>query len=96
MPIIVRFFGSLRELAGKREFEINTPEKGRSIHYLIMRLSKEFGENFKKSLFDLETGKILPYIKLMVNGRNIELLEGLKTVVGEGDIVQIFPPIGGG
>jgi molybdopterin converting factor small subunit len=56
----------------------------------------KLGEDFKKAVLDPETGNIRPYIKIMVNGIDIEFLNGPKTLVRNGDVVQMFPPIGGG
>jgi sulfur-carrier protein len=36
------------------------------------------------------------YVRVMVNGHDVELAQGLKTPVAEGDQVSIFPPIAGG
>jgi len=40
---------------------------------------------------ELEKGVII-----LVNGKNIEHLEKLDTKLKDGDVVSIFPPVGGG
>ncbi len=37
-----------------------------------------------------------PYVKIMVNGRLAEQLQGLDTPLGPGDTVGVFPPVAGG
>lgn len=96
MPIRVRFFTTLREVAGKREVEVDAQDEGMDILNLMHFLFGKLGEDFKRSIMDPETGSIRRYIKIMVNGRDIEFLNGLKTLVKKGDVVQLFPPIGGG
>jgi molybdopterin converting factor small subunit len=47
-------------------------------------------------LFD-SGGNLFPYIRLMVNGRDIAFLEKkMETALQEGDEILIFPPVGGG
>jgi len=96
MPIRVRFFATLRDAAGKREVEVDAQGEGMDILNLMHFLFGKLGEDFKRAMLDPETGNIRRYIKIMVNGRDIELLNGLKTLIRDGDIVQVFPPIGGG
>ncbi len=43
-----------------------------------------------------ESGELRGTIKVMVNGRNVEFLQGLSTPVGEEDAVAIFPLVAGG
>ena len=96
MPIRVRFFTTLREVAGKREVEVNAQGEGIDILNLMHFLFGKLGDDFKSAILDPETGNIRRYIKIMVNGRDIEFLNGLMTLVKKGDVVQLFPPIGGG
>lgn len=37
-----------------------------------------------------------PYVKVLVNGRLAEQLQGLDTPLGPADTVGIFPPVAGG
>ena len=39
---------------------------------------------------------IREYVNVLVNGRSINFLEGLKTELSDGDEVAIFPPVAGG
>jgi molybdopterin synthase sulfur carrier subunit len=36
------------------------------------------------------------YIKVLVNGRGLHVLQGLDTPLSDGDIIALFPPIAGG
>ncbi|MFX0137356.1 MAG: MoaD/ThiS family protein [Candidatus Hodarchaeota archaeon] len=59
------------------------------IHYL---------DNQKQGFKDLilEEGKIRPYIKILINGRHINFLEGLDTILNETDTIAFFPAVAGG
>jgi len=35
-------------------------------------------------------------VNLLVNGRNAKFLDGMETLLSDGDEVSIFPPTGGG
>ena len=55
-----------------------------------------YGESLNTQLFD-SGGNLFPYIRLMVNGRDIAFLEKkMETALKEGDEVLILPPVGGG
>ena len=43
----------------------------------------------------LRNGVIIPMHDTWINGRSIDFLQGLDTVLKEGDVVQIIPPSGG-
>ncbi|ASJ03705.1 molybdopterin synthase sulfur carrier subunit [Thermococcus profundus] len=80
----VKVFATLIDIAGKRVFEVNGPQ---TVGELLDELDGLF-PGFKK---ELERGFII-----LVNGKNIEHLNGLDTPLGEEDTVSIFPPAGGG
>lgn len=40
--------------------------------------------------------KLVDHVHIFLNGRNVKLLDGLDTVIQEGQKLDIFPPVGGG
>ena len=43
----------------------------------------------------LRNGVVIPMHDIWINGRSIDFLQGLDTVLKEEDVVQIIPPFGG-
>ncbi len=92
MKITVKTFATLREVfSGTGVLTIELPEKS-SVEDLIEALRKQ--TKHKISLEDL--GESNPSIKVLVNGREITYLNGIKTELKDGDVVAIIPPVGGG
>jgi molybdopterin synthase sulfur carrier subunit len=89
--VTVRMFTSLRALTGTRETELDASD----VQEVIDTLGKQFGEKFTKMLLESD-GTLKSYFHVLVNGRHVRLQQGLKTKLTDGDIVAIFPPIGGG
>ena len=94
MKIKVRFFTSLREITGKKEDEIQSPNII-TVEELLAHLSKKYGKYFTEYLYD-KKGKVQTYIQVLINGRGIKVFQGFETKLKEGDTVAIFPPVGGG
>ncbi len=84
-------FTSLRALTGIRETQL----KAEDVQEVINTLSKQFGEKFDKMVLEPD-GSLKSYFHVLVNGRHVRLQQGLQTPLSEGDVVAIFPPIGGG
>jgi molybdopterin converting factor small subunit len=59
-------------------------------------MSKEYGDDFKRTLIHSPTGKVSSSVVIALNGVDIEALKGMKTNLKEGDIVALFPPVAGG
>lgn len=89
--VTVRMFTSLRALTGVRETQL----KAEIVQEVIDILSERFGEKFKKMVLEPD-GSLKSYFHVLVNGRHIRLQKGLQTPLTDGDVVAIFPPIGGG
>ncbi len=88
----VSFFATLRLALGVAfiDIELNKPTK---IRELLKRVSSRLGVNIEEKL--LENGSLRRGTMLLVNGKNVIHLDGLDTIVEEGE-VSIFPPAGGG
>lgn len=95
MKINVRYFTTLRELAGTRDDGLELRE-GSILAELIEIVSVKYGNSAFAYLHVTESGKIDPSIKFLVNGVAAQNLRGLETELKDGDIVAIIPPIGGG
>ena len=86
---LVKIFGNLRNYAAGPQVEIS----GASIAAILDSLC-ESNPDLCDAL--LEEGKIRPFFKIMINGHDIELAEGIDTKVNENDQIAIFSPIAGG
>ena len=85
----------LKEVVGQRLTEIELPE-GSTVEDLLAYMKKRWGDQLSGRLFDPDGGGVLPYVRIMVNGQTIQFLEGLETLLAEGDEVLILPPVSGG
>lgn len=50
---------------------------------------------FRERVFD-ESGLVRRNINALINGGNVQLREGLRTKLKEGDRLSVLPPVGGG
>ncbi len=76
----VKFFANFREIAGKKELEIDAGTLGE----VLMRLLSLYPE------FEM----LMDYAVITVNGRIVDRNEDL--VLEKEDVVAVFPPVSGG
>ena len=92
MKINVRVFGSLAPLLG-RKHTISLKEEA-TLKTLTNELAKKSGQTRHNYFGDFKiTGGDLA---ILINGRNIAMLNGLNTKLSDGDEVVILPPTAGG
>lgn len=91
--ITVRFFASFKQITNKREREINI-EEGTTIQQLLEILFDQYSA-LKDKIFD-DNNEIRQWIQILKNGRNIKFLNGVETILTNGDIIALFPPVAGG
>lgn len=94
MPAVtIRVFATLRELLGIKAIDVNAPVE--DVEGLINFIAERFKPDFKNALMDPK-GQVKRGFSVLVNGRDIAFLEGLRTKLKDGDTVALFPPVGGG
>ncbi len=87
----VLFFATLRRLTGTKEIEI---DKATDLEDLISLLGQIYGYRFAQEM--IKDGQLNRDVMVMINGRAVEHLGGLKAILAENDTVAIFPRLAGG
>lgn len=96
MKITVKAFATLREIIGQTgQLNIESPTRELNIKTLIDYLVERLGMRFREEVLD-ENGMIKKNVKILVNGRDIDFLDGISTKLKDGDIVVFVPPVAGG
>lgn len=85
----LKMYGLFREKCEVEEIELS----GRNFLEILESLVQRF-PRLKDLIFD-ENMKLKENVYL-INGRNINLLDGINTTIKEGDNIAIFPIITGG
>ncbi len=93
MDVKVRTIGPFTEKFGFHQLTVRFT--GRTVRDLLNQLCEEQGPDFCKTVFD-ENKNLRRYIKVLVNGRGLHVLHGLDTLLVDGDVIALFPPVAGG
>ncbi|MBN2303788.1 MAG: MoaD family protein [Anaerolineae bacterium] len=88
----VKFFGSLRDHVPASSLEM-AGAAGSTVQAVLSDLCAD-NEALHTALF--KDGELWPHVRVMVNGRDIALGQGLNTRLDESDQLAIFPPVAGG
>ena len=94
LEIEVRLYAMLREIANKKIDKVSLPEKS-SIRDLLGAMITKYGADFEWYIYDSEK-QPRSYLSYLVNGININSLNGFETILKDGDVLSILPPVGGG
>jgi MoaD family protein len=94
MAVIVKFIGALRHVSGAGELALNCKDNV-SIRELMREISKEVPA-LTRSLIDQQLEEPTPNVLILVNGREISVLNGLETALQNGDEVVFVPVVHGG
>lgn len=94
MVINVMFVGSLRNLSGKSRMILKF-ENPVTLKEVLNKIIVELPA-LAKALFDQELGDPRPNSLIIVNGKEISVLNGLETILKDGDEVVFVPVLHGG
>jgi len=94
VPLKIKFIGALRHLSGKTEFTV-TFQEGISIKELVDRITQELLE-LKHTFSDQELNASRSNSLVLVNGREISVLNGYETKLSDGDEIVFVPVVHGG
>ncbi len=93
-----RVFANLRDILGFKETFIDIL-KGSSIRDFLNIISDKYpnGPEFVHNVIDLEKNDVLPYVKILIDGRILMGDNILETqIIKNKSVIAIFPPVGGG
>lgn len=94
MEIEVKYYAMLRDKAGRKTEKVTLPSKS-SVKDLVETIIKRYGDEFENYIYNNEK-QIRDYLSFMLNGINVNSLNGFNTVLKDGDTFSMLPPIGGG
>ncbi|MDD1704460.1 MAG: MoaD/ThiS family protein [Methanoregula sp.] len=92
MLVTIRSFASLRSVMPEESCRELDEES--TMEDLLQDLVKQY-PGLVPELYT-GAGLLNPRVNILVNGRNIQHLAGLGTVIGAGSLIAIFPPAAGG
>ncbi len=91
----VRSIALIRTLLGKEQLELAMPE-GSTIEDVLNRMTEMGDPKLASYLAEPKEKSAHAPLRVMLNGRDITVLQGRATPVGEGDDILVFIPIAGG
>ena len=94
MAITVKFIGALRHVSGVDELALDGKENI-SVREMMNEITKEMSA-LKQSLIDQQLEDPRPNALILVNGREISVLNGLETNLKNGDEIILVPVVHGG
>jgi molybdopterin synthase sulfur carrier subunit len=94
MAINVKFIGALRHVSGAGELALNCKDNV-SIRELMREITEEVPA-LTRSLIDQQLEEPTLNVLILVNGREISVLNGLETNLQDGDEVVLVPVVHGG
>ncbi len=97
MKVTVEYLGYIKQTLGIVQPENVELKPQASAADLLVLLAEKYKDPFKKAVYDPdEPNSMKPYHIIAVNGLMINLLDGLRTKLKDGDRVAVMPVVTGG
>ena len=94
MVVTLKFLGALRHASGKDTLTLNC-KKGTSIMDVVNEISRT-APTLRRSLVNEHLNELMPNALILVNGREISILDNLETRIKDGDEIVFVPVVHGG
>lgn len=88
-----RFLSLLEDITNQPDILLDLKENS-NVNNVIQSLVNEFGMPFESVIFD-PSRNVSEYIIFAINGKDIRSLNGLDSVIQEGDEIALIPAIAG-
>ena len=95
MKVNIQYFASARELVGTKEETVELGDNS-TVKSLLDLLVKIHGERLRDYLYDLKTGQLRSSIQFLIGDKPVSMTGGMSTVLPDGVVFAIIPPVGGG
>jgi len=96
ISVKVRLIGTFQVLSGKSKLLVELEKEPAIVRKMIQKLVEGFPPEFKEALIDPELKDPRPNALILVNGKEISVLEGMETEVNKGDEIVLIPVSHGG
>jgi len=93
MEIELRFFGPFRGQVGEKTIEREMPEDA-TVGAVLSNLTDEIPA--LEGLLRDADGELSDSVNVTVNKRNVKQLDGSETLLTDGDVLRLAPPVAGG
>jgi len=94
VKIKVKFFTLLKLYLHIGEYDVEVDNNSITVNQLLDILEEKIGKKFTFKL--REGGKLKKGVIILVNGKNVFHINGINTIIKDGDVISMFPPGGGG
>ena len=94
IDMVIKYFAYFRGFAGRKEEML--PLAPVAAIDLLKELSRLHGSALKKALLSEDGNEIHPDVIFLIDGRNIDFLNGKESIVNQDSVVSLFPRIAGG
>ena len=97
LTIKVRLIGGLKGLAGKPEIYLTPKRRALTVSEAILELCcKVSNTDFERAVVDPRSKNVGPNVIVLVNDRDISVLQGSGTLIRSNDAITLIPVSHGG
>ena len=96
MKISVEYLGHIKNLTGNKRQEELTIKENATVSDLLTELAEKCGDAFKKAVYEPSATDVKANFIVTVNGYLLNQLNGVDTILKEGDHVILLPVVSGG